>query len=781
MKKIFLACIAVFTLISSNIFAADVLIDEDGNIETGTSNADANLEVTGASGEHSILGETSGTAAAGVYGVNTTDNNYGILGYDSYGVYGYSSSGYAGYFEGDAMVTGNFTVEGVLTGTGLTIIGGTISQTYIDPIITRDGEIMSIVLSNDGPGSGLDADTLDGKDSSEFSDAAAHTALASRVSTLEGDEAKSFVTRSARAVSDRAYIAEPELEIWIKAAQKGFPAHPLGNLIEVDSNGDGTITLGIDFTNQQLALAGVVSTFVSARAAKGEVSPWTGFPLYVQGPIGDGITRDYCASTAVPGHIVLCADPAEDVTIQNIHIVAFDNEASPNVIYSNSVSGVSDTERRESLVASAKEGTEELEIWIKAAQKGFPAHPLGNLAEVDTNGDGTVDAATGDLTNLQLQMTGVIDQWLIAHQSLKSPWSGLNLYVAGPDGSNRTACEAMADGGHIALCADPTDDVTVESIHIVAFDNEASPNVIYSTSVSGVSDTERRESLVASAKEGTEELEIWIKAAEKGSPVHPHRLLHEIDTNGDGVIDYSDLNNQGLATAGVLSSYVSAANALGLFSPWTGNPMYQTGIIGAGTTRPYCAAAPVGGHIVLCADPAENETVQSIHIVAFDNEASPNVIYSKSISGTSDTERRDSIVESAKEELDDLGRWMAAVRKAGGPEGGNNEVDSNGDGVITVSDRTNDELASYGVITIFTASRAARGDVSPWPHSFPLWANGGTAANQPACDSTAIYFPGRITLCYQPAEDETIDYIFISVADYDISPNIIYSKTLSAH
>ena len=60
MKKIVIF-IGVILLFASGVFANDVSIDSTGNVTTGTSNTDANLEVLGASGEHGIVGETSGT------------------------------------------------------------------------------------------------------------------------------------------------------------------------------------------------------------------------------------------------------------------------------------------------------------------------------------------------------------------------------------------------------------------------------------------------------------------------------------------------------------------------------------------------------------------------------------------------------------------------------------------------------------------------------------------------------------------------------------------------
>lgn len=51
---------------------------------------------------------------------------------------------------------------------GADITSGTVAEGHIDGTVTRDSEVMSIAKSNDGVGSGLDADSLDGKDSSQF-------------------------------------------------------------------------------------------------------------------------------------------------------------------------------------------------------------------------------------------------------------------------------------------------------------------------------------------------------------------------------------------------------------------------------------------------------------------------------------------------------------------------------------------------------------------------------------------------------------------------------------
>ncbi len=45
------------------------------------------------------------------------------------------------------------------------ITSGTVGEPFIDPLITRDDEVVDIVKANDGSGSGIDADLLDGVDS----------------------------------------------------------------------------------------------------------------------------------------------------------------------------------------------------------------------------------------------------------------------------------------------------------------------------------------------------------------------------------------------------------------------------------------------------------------------------------------------------------------------------------------------------------------------------------------------------------------------------------------
>jgi hypothetical protein len=112
MKKIAIIMAGLIVL-SLNAFADDVSIDSNGNVQTGVVNPGGygNLDVTGASGEHAVRGVTSGTGAAGVYGVNP------------------DVSGYGGYFEGNARVTGDLTVDGSLIGPTIGDITGVTAGT----------------------------------------------------------------------------------------------------------------------------------------------------------------------------------------------------------------------------------------------------------------------------------------------------------------------------------------------------------------------------------------------------------------------------------------------------------------------------------------------------------------------------------------------------------------------------------------------------------------------------------------------------------------------------
>jgi len=114
MKPITLIFMAALIFTSVNVFAQndDVLIDQNGNVITGSTNVnDGNLEVMGAPGEDAIVGLSSGSGlAVGLYGEHTTSGNYGYAGSESIGIYGFSSTSFG---KGVSGLSNNVDGHGV--------------------------------------------------------------------------------------------------------------------------------------------------------------------------------------------------------------------------------------------------------------------------------------------------------------------------------------------------------------------------------------------------------------------------------------------------------------------------------------------------------------------------------------------------------------------------------------------------------------------------------------------------------------------------------------------
>jgi type IV pilus assembly protein PilA len=142
---------------------------------------------------------------------------------------------------------------------------------------------------------------------------------------------KGAVTRSAEA-------SAPELQAWMNSAKKAGTLQ--GALVEVDTDGNGTVDPAVDDDNDALAAAGVVTTWVNLHA-NGAVleqsSPWGVGDLFSPG----GAVADIgaCAALATAGQTTLCYSGIDEgAGITAIHIVAMDNAATPNVIHQKTVS-----------------------------------------------------------------------------------------------------------------------------------------------------------------------------------------------------------------------------------------------------------------------------------------------------------------------------------------------------------------------------------------------------------------------------------------------------------
>lgn len=78
------------------------------------------------------------------------------------------------------------------THTGNQITAGTIAEPYLDSALTRDSEVLPLVLAGDGSGSGLNADTLDGLDQAIFYKGATGTQVNEATLLAAGGQASYF-------------------------------------------------------------------------------------------------------------------------------------------------------------------------------------------------------------------------------------------------------------------------------------------------------------------------------------------------------------------------------------------------------------------------------------------------------------------------------------------------------------------------------------------------------------------------------------------------------------
>lgn len=121
------------------------------------------------------------------------------------------------------------------------------------------------------------------------------------------------------AVTRSAASAEPDVQGWLLAAGKGLAAGtgPAGTLVEVDTNGNGTIATP-DLNNSALGALLTATTlcsqYVSAKwALQGEMSPWatTTGTLWVDGAAQPGRIACSISGTAA----VITAQDAQGNTI----------------------------------------------------------------------------------------------------------------------------------------------------------------------------------------------------------------------------------------------------------------------------------------------------------------------------------------------------------------------------------------------------------------------------------------------------------------------------------
>jgi prepilin-type N-terminal cleavage/methylation domain-containing protein len=149
--------------------------------------------------------------------------------------------------------------------------------------------------------------------------------------------------------------------------------------------------------------------------------------------------------------------------------------------------GMQERGKKGAIIRVAEASLPELQGWINSVKKGAVATGQGALAEVDMDGDGSVEAAE---TNFALATAGLVNQWLTYHNTAHSeisPWGGSVLWVDGGVAADSLTCQGVAGAGQITLCYTPLADSTIQQLFVVARDvtgstvaTVAGGNVIFS-------------------------------------------------------------------------------------------------------------------------------------------------------------------------------------------------------------------------------------------------------------------------------------------------------------
>jgi prepilin-type N-terminal cleavage/methylation domain-containing protein len=141
---------------------------------------------------------------------------------------------------------------------------------------------------------------------------------------------KGAVTRSAESTG-------PEISAWMMSAKKVGSIQ--GTLTEVDTNGNGIVEPGVDDDNNTLAVTPIAKWVAlhAPGAVLAQSSPWAGAtPLYASVAAADMAACSGALSAAA--QITLCFTPADSGLITNVFMVAKDNAAIPNLIWSKTIS-----------------------------------------------------------------------------------------------------------------------------------------------------------------------------------------------------------------------------------------------------------------------------------------------------------------------------------------------------------------------------------------------------------------------------------------------------------
>ena len=129
------------------------------------------------------------------------------------------------------------------------ITSGTVAGARIDGAIARDAEILPAVKANDGAGSGLDSDTLDGKSSDDFASAYKRTVIVSPVGTAmqNGTALKNALIGITSASATNPYLLKIEPGVY----DVGGSNTPLQmkSWVDIEGSGEGVTTITASGSN----------------------------------------------------------------------------------------------------------------------------------------------------------------------------------------------------------------------------------------------------------------------------------------------------------------------------------------------------------------------------------------------------------------------------------------------------------------------------------------------------------------------------------------------------
>lgn len=147
----------------------------------------------------------------------------------------------------------------------------------------------------------------------------------------------------------------------------------------------------------------------------------------------------------------------------------------------------------------------------------------------------------------------------------------------------------------------------------------------------GMQERGKRGALQRGAASAEPELQAWINSVKKGGAAHPMKDITEVDMDGDGSVEAGE-DNEALATAGVITQYITASTNNSLVSPWDSSDALFVAGGTAVADQAACntAAAANTGQITLCSTGGQGTGITALYMSAVD--ADGNVIHSKTLS-----------------------------------------------------------------------------------------------------------------------------------------------------